>query len=287
VAAAAAGLACSSQSNAALLAEESFDYEVGSSLAGQGPGNGFGSNTWTNYEGEAFVIDADSIGPKDPSKESVWVHTSGNHARVSTQQQRIGISFDTSAQGNFGLYGLLDDNGNIGADGKTLYLSFLFTTNEQKEKLGIELYRDGARAIYAGQNGNKSIFGTAGTGENVTELAQFTSYIAKNDQRRLYVLKFEFGDEEDLVSGWLHPVAGEPEPDPVFTVSLTDASFDAITFWNNANGTHFLRFDEVRVGTTFESVTSTLPGPVVPEPAMGLVTLGGSGLLLVRRQRRI
>lgn len=271
-----------STANAALLAEEAFNYSPGS-LVGQGPGTGgFGSNTWSTVAGETAAVTAGSI---SPSRSGVY--TSGNKGEFSgtnSDRDRALINLDTGATGVFGDYSLLDGSGNVGADGTTLFISFLLYTNEVKDHIGLDFYRDGARAWFLGQTGSTAHVGTAGTGTAVTEDAAYGTVGKYQDH--LYVLQIDFGAAGDTITGWFDPTAGAAAPTAAFSsVAVTDYSFDAVTLWNNAAGTHYIRYDEIRIGTSFADVTSDVAVDVVPEPAsMTLLCLGAAGMLIRRRR---
>ncbi len=264
-----------SQVGAALLAEESFEYEVGV-LAGNGPGNGFGGNTWIEDTLDSAV---DVVVAAGSLNFTSGPYTAGNRVENSANRERATLGLDTSPGGNFASAGIVNGAGNIGADGTTIYISYLMQVNEVKDYIGLEGYRDGARAWFLGRNGSN-----ARVTEGLTQVSDFGA-VAKNSQD-LYVLKIDFLDGGDRITGWLSPTPGEPAPTPNFSdVEVGDFSFDAIAIWDNAAGSIPAYFDEIRIGTTFESVASDEFVAVVPEPgALGLLGLGG--LLTLRRMRR-
>ncbi|MEX1017169.1 MAG: PEP-CTERM sorting domain-containing protein [Phycisphaeraceae bacterium] len=265
------------QAHAALLAEESFDYEVGD-LAGHGPGNGFGGNTWS----EAGLDSSNAVQVVENSLNfSSGPYTAGNRASFGTNRERATLGLDTSPGGTFANAGLVDGSDNIGADGTSVYISYLFQANEVKDYLGLEGYRDGARAWFLGRHGDQAEVQDG----SLSDVGSFGA-VNKNSED-LYVLKIDFLDGGDQITGWLSPTPGENEGSqtPDFSnVSVGDFSFDAVAMWDNAAGSPpDINFDEIRIGTTYKAVSSDTFTAVVPEPA-SLALLMTGGLLMLRRR---
>src|SRR4051812_37163306 len=114
-----------------LLACEGFAYPAGNSLAGQGGGIGW-SKVWVDVRGNANEIVGSGPVAGANAPLGFDARSGGNAVFVNTNS-RAGRWLDCSSTGNFGLAGFLDGNGKIGANGKTLYLSFVqqhnFATN--------------------------------------------------------------------------------------------------------------------------------------------------------------
>jgi hypothetical protein len=99
---------------------------------------------------------------------------------------------------------------------------------------------------------------------------------------------FNPGDNNDVARLWVNPLPGTPEllnaPSVVTASGLPDINQDRIAaffFRNNSVEPDSLLMDELRVGTSWESVT-----PVVPEPSSAALIVFASGGFLARRRRR-
>jgi MYXO-CTERM domain-containing protein len=98
---------------------------------------------------------------------------------------------------------------------------------------------------------------------------------------------FNPGDNNDVARLWVNPLPGTAESANVAAVvtaaGLADINQDRITaffFRNNSVEPDALLMDELRVGTTWESVTP------VPEPSAAALAVVAAGGLLARRRRR-
>lgn len=268
-------------SEAALYANESFEYTAGAvgdgSLAGKAPGNGFGTNAWTVATGTnpaAVVVNSLSASPA--------VYTAGAKASLDlTTNNRVTLGLDTGVGGNFS--SLLNGSGNVGADGTSLYISYLFANDDVKGDQGLELHRDGSRVLLFGSRGTNTASNlTAATGSSsLTTVATFGG-ASRNAVRQL-VLKIDFLAGADQISGWLSPNPAAPGAATFSGVNAGDLSFDALGIFTSANSSgRSTKYDEVRIGQSLSDVVSTSAGTFVPEPA----TLGLVGLLGLAAKRR-
>jgi hypothetical protein len=107
----------------AILAYEGFDYSQGTDLAGQDGGLGW-NGAWANIGGGAANILSDNMSAGTNGPVGYDGHSAGGSV-FQPNGCRKGRFLDCSTNGGFGLHGLVDVNGNIGADSKTLYISFL------------------------------------------------------------------------------------------------------------------------------------------------------------------
>ncbi len=94
---------------------------------------------------------------------------------------------------------------------------------------------------------------------------------------------FVAGTSNDMAQMWINPTPGDPEPAPtlVSNPGLADGITSVVTFnLRNVNtvGTGTIYFDELRIGTTWASVTT-------PEPASLLLLVGALPLMRSRRRR--
>lgn len=168
----------------------------------------------------------------------------------------------------------------------TLYLSFLFQSGQESGATifqMLDLYNgntaDANRAFTAGltQNGgNTGSIYDFGVNEAYSNLG-----VAADTGVHLFVVGFNLSAAaaSDVVTVWLDPTLGAGAPVGGVTVSGQNIAFDRLSLsdysGNSAN------WDEIRFGTTFDSVTT------VPEPSsFVLAGLGGLALLFRRRQGR-
>lgn len=284
---------------ATLLAQEQFNYASGS-LAGNGPAapSGFGRNSlsdttegkWYDTLATGTQVQVNSTGLTYGTGANV-LSVAGGAAQlniVASQPQRTQINLSTLAVDNspFAHFGYVDANENIGADGKTLYLSFLLRTTDIKATFYLEAHRDGTadanRVWGIGHiDGDNVKFGVGPALGDRQTFGKSTKNLTQ-----LFVLKFEFGEgDNDSVSGYLNPVPGEAEPVPMWTASgLGNLSFDNLSLYASSSA-WIATVDEIRIGTTFADVTSTTPQTIwTPEPsAMAVLGLGALGLMRRRR----
>jgi len=168
----------------------------------------------------------------------------------------------------------------------TLYLSFLFQSGQES---GATIYQ--MLDLYNGNTADANRTFTAGLTQNggnsgsVYDFGVNEAYsnlgVAANTAVHLFVVGFNLSATaaSDTVTVWLDPTLGAGAPGGGLTVSGQNIAFDRLSLsdysGNSAN------WDEIRWGTTFDSVT------VVPEPStFALAGLGGLALLLRCKQGR-
>ena len=135
--------------SAGLLAYEGFNYPAGNILSGQLGGMGW-SNVWMDVSGTASdAINSGSLLAANNAPSGFDNRSSGNAAFVANNS-RIGRWLDCSTNGTFAQAGYLTASGNIGAPGKTLYLSFLQQLTCPAQFHEFEFHRVRSRAILAG-----------------------------------------------------------------------------------------------------------------------------------------
>lgn len=264
------------------LAYEGFDYPTNLTLINQtATGDGF-SGDWRMFTGgNSATVVTNSLSYVDLNGRSVYLD--GNHAQVIAGGT-TGRNLDTNSTGLFGLNGYIDGNGNIGADGETLYASFLFqyVYTDGQYSSPFTLGRDGdadGNQVFRVETSQDNRLALNGMSEPPT-YAYLTSGVVDTNTHFL-VLKLVFNSGNDSVYAYLDPTNLLAEP-TVATGSLVDASdfsFDRLSIgdWQGANNPFI---DEYRFGGSWISV--------IPEPGTSavaaLMLLTALGMRAVRRR---
>jgi fructan beta-fructosidase len=243
--------------SADLLAYEGFDYPKGSFLKGQSGGTGW-SNAWVDVSGNVGeTITAGSIA-RDKAPVGYDNRSVGNAVLVSNSS-RCGRWLDCSASGPFARAGLLDANGDVGEDGKTLYVSFLQQPNSEIQFYEFEFHRNDL-----GDPGR-----IAGIGNDVPNSTQVhlrapagthTPLGVGNTNVNFYVVRIDYKSGNDDVYVYRNPTGNlESDNEPVLTmVAVADMSFDGISMGAYLNGVT-VNTDEIRIGQTWASVLGDPP----------------------------
>jgi MYXO-CTERM domain-containing protein len=269
---------------AQLLLYEGFGdgYTAGSAVGQAYLGTGFAAGgVWNNNN----FADGGLTHP-------TLVTTPGVRA-VRTTDDMEGV-VDRSAGGPFDLAGLIGTNGNVGGAGVsgTLYYSFLgreidgngdgwagfnlWQTSPDREQFGI------------GNPGGPDYYGIyhndSGGEPAITDPATTI-----DGETHFFVGRVEYtADGQDIHTAWLDPDPTLSEAAQLSTIKNSAGSrpeqhgdgFDVFRMRGD-NATGHWEFDEIRFGTTWESVTP------VPEPALGLLAaMGLAALTLLRRRGR-
>lgn len=254
-----------SKSEAATLAYEGFDYSAGS-LDTLNGGFGWGG-AWT---ASATATSAGSI-------SYTGVSTTGIVATASFSSGGT-RALDTSGSGNFAAY--IDSNGDIGADGTSLWFSLLAADNSSLPRVW-RVLRDGAVVAAIGDGaGNSNIWNIASgnvlNGDTPTGVA--------TTPPSFLVGRIDFGTANaDTIYFWANPTVASGTPlDSAATTVTGNVAFDTLAW--SVGGPSVSYVDEYRFGEDFDSVVTTIP---VPEPGtITLLALGAAGLLARRLLRR-
>jgi len=253
------------QSQAALLAYESFNYSSGN-LTGQSGGTGWGAN-WSGG-GTNITFQTGSLDQVNGSP----VTTAGNKA-----------VFQTATASTRTL------NTTLGADGTTAYFSLLMRydgtsntgNNNQLDSWGAFTIRNSANTseIAFGNDYTNIVVGQGGGSSNKTLGGTFVGNTTYH-----MVLKVNFNAGNDTFSLFVNPTAGS-EGAPALTFNNYDLgnSVNLIGITNGPStpvGANW-QFDEMRVATTWGDIVA------IPEPSTYALLGAGMGLLwLVRRKAR-
>ena len=239
-----------------ILTYEGFDYAPGSDLSTIGSG-GFGwAGQWQDVNGNGGVrVETGSLTPTGPSAGLARI---GQHG-FSPNTDRAGRFLDTSPTGPFGSRGYLDSFDRIGADGKTLYVSFLMQANGTSRFYEFEFHRGDV-----GDPGRIGGIGNDISGDNFNLRAPNGTHtaIAPGDTAvNFWVVRIDFQPGNDDVRVYRNPSLGTEPTTPTLTrLAAADMSFDGLAFAAFLNN-RTVACDEIRLGETYADVT---PLPVAP-----------------------
>lgn len=245
-----------------LYAYEGFDYPAGP-LSGQNGGFGW-AGAWADIEaacppGEIAtnVVEADSLTYGD-----IDYRTLGGHSTQKAQQNRIRRALSTSLGGVFDAAELVENQDGlrlVGANGKTVYLSFLQRVDRVDDGFyGFELHRgDGNpnRVLCVGNGAEGAGYGVT-SNYNAYGRDNYARLGEENVEANLIVVKIEYGQHHrDVVSVYRNPESLLDESGAVIDAQLRgNFAFDRISF-GDFDGAKLHEIDEVRVGTSYRAVT--------------------------------
>lgn len=222
-----------------LLAVENFDYPVGN-LRGQNGGDGW-NGTWSDDLNPGTQVVSNGL-----SSDTTGL---GNSAFIPNNK-RTGRYLDCSATGNFGVYGYVDANGRIGADDRTLYLSFWEQPAQTCMFYEFELNRGTERIAGIGNDTSKNTVSLRAPAATFTTVGEGTT------NANFYVLRIDFKSGDDEVRVYRNPApASEPLKPTLALTNAGDLSFNRISLAAFAN-TNSARFDQIRLASSWSSALS-------------------------------
>ncbi|RYD27475.1 MAG: hypothetical protein EOP86_24475, partial [Verrucomicrobiaceae bacterium] len=250
--------------HARILAYEGFDYIPDAPLVGLAGGQGWAA-PWTvvsaaggslNVVGGSLLAGTNAPAGYDAKSTGQSVNLISNH--------RAGRLLDTSATGSFSQAGYVDGSGRIGADGKTLYLSFLQQADGTSLFYEFEFHRGDL-----GDPGRIAGIGNDQGGDDVNLRAPAGTHTpigAGNTDVNFYVVRIDFQPDNDDIRVWQNPVsATEPGEATLTLTGQADMSFDGISFGAFLNARQ-VAHDELRIGESWQDVMSAVVNPpTVPQ----------------------
>jgi hypothetical protein len=239
------------------IASDPFDYPVGS-INGRNGGSGFSQP----YSGNGQV-NAGSLLYTD-------LPTTGNHVSTTTNGNGMFRLFSTVGRP----IGMLDGSGKFGADGSSVYISFLERLDSGVVTAfgdygGISFFNGATENLFFGDLGFDGFHKFWGVDPQEGSAAVKESGVLVDSTIRLLIGRIDFASGSETIRFYVDPPLGaEPSTPAIGPFLMHDFRFDRIRIQSGGNGLY--SFDEVSIGTTYANV--------VPEPtAYGL--LGVSSLL--------
>jgi hypothetical protein len=249
-----------SSASAILVAHDSFDYTVGSSLATLNGGAGF-SSAW-----------------------SIQQTTSGGNGTVlvSTSGITSTPSHATNSTAGNGIYGARSfDRINTG----TVYFSFLVDNESDGSRfIAFSLMDGSSEKAYLGQSGGGSVWGAFGA----LNLNSSTASRPTVSGMTQLVLKVEFDQSgiNDRATLFVNPDLSGAEPTSGYFTSTGDYFANGLNgirlgsgFATGSQTTAVASFDEMRIATDWVSLAQT------PEPGRTLLLVCGLAGMAIRRRR--
>lgn len=268
---------------AGLLAYDGFDYPAAGNLAGQNGGIGW-SNSWADISGNAGeAVMSGNLPAGANASPGFDGRSTGNAAHVSNGS-RAGRWLDCSSSGNFALAGYLNVSHNIGAPGKTLYLSFLQQPGSPAQFYELEFHRgdlsDPGRIAGIGND-----LANAAT-VNLRAPASVHTPLGLGDTNvNFYIVRIDYhGSSHDDVRVYRNPTGlNEADNEPVLTMlGVADMSFNGLSMAAYLNGVT-VNHDEIRLGQTWASVLGN-PPVFMLQPTNQLAYVGQSVSLVALAQ---
>lgn len=244
---------------AGLLAYEGFDYNTGTTnMDGKGGGLGWGA-PWIAVDNGGSGVQTGNLSAGTNAPNGYDLQSLGNSS-FNPNGQRSGRLVDTAPGGRLGSAGYVDGNGNVGADGKTLYLSFLQQPDGTSKFYEFEFHKgnlgDPGRIAGIGNDTNNPVV-------NLRAPNNATSLIGPGSTGvNFYVVRIDFKPGNDDVRVYQNPISAfEPGTPTLIKADVADMSFNGLSlaaFDNNRTVKH----DEIRLGQNWSDVvfgTSRLP----------------------------
>lgn len=207
---------------------------------------------------------------------------------LSRDDGEVVASLDTTVGGTFGTAGVVGTDGFIGGAGVTgsLYFSVLARRDATDAAgfAGFQVYEGGSEGFGVGEVGNPTNHSWLRNGSNGV-IGDGTPLLPGGNTN-LFVFRLDFDADGTDAQVWINPdlslneasqAAGSTTGLIPNTVTTPSGGFNTLSMRGNRTYT----FDEIRIGTTWESVT-----PVIPEPSSSLLSLVALSGLALRRSRR-
>lgn len=248
--------------HASVIAEETFSYASGSSLAGQSGGFGW-SGSWSNSAFGDMTIGGSSL-------SYTGLTTSGGDA--------VGGGSGSNSTGT-------SDKRSLAAasntDGSVVWLAFLGVFKSDGGGFPNVRLVNGSGTMVEAVGGNNNYTDWSVMGSGLTSSTFTTTPL--NTTTALALLKIDY--TTGTSSLWMDPILSTFNGTQTPSMTLAAApTFSQVQIFTRTGDS----IDEIRLATTYqEAVHEALPAPSVPEPPTPLLLAAGViGTAALRRQRR-
>lgn len=243
---------------------DGLDYSAGS-VDGSSQNGGFGWNgPWQAVDGNGVIISSGSLAGGANVPSGFDARSVGNVSIEvpSNAQTRSGRFFDTSSDSELFKQGFVDANGNIGADGKTIYLAFLQQPDRTSGFYELEFHKgnlsDPGRI---GGIGNDT--GTANVNLRAPNNVNNHSLGAGTTGVNFYVVRIDYKAGNDDVFVYRNPTSDTEPVTPTLVVSnVADMSFNGVSVaaYNGPD----VKTDEIRLGATWADAIGLAVSNLLP-----------------------
>lgn len=247
-----------------VFAYDGFAYPDSVVVDGSSQNGGFGWNgPWQHTDGNGVQITLGNLlgGANVPA--GFDSRSISNCIEVpSNAQTRSGRFFDCSATSELAKQGFIDNNGNIGANGKTVYLGFLEQPDRTSGFYELEFHRgnlsDPGRIGGIGNDtGSSDVNLRAPNGVNNRSLGAGTTGV------NFYVVRIDYKAGNDDVFVYRNPTSNTEPATPTLTASnVSDMSLNGVSVaaYNGPD----LKVDEIRLGATFADALGLAVSNLLP-----------------------
>lgn len=243
-----------------LYSYDGFDYPI-SPLSWQNGGFGW-AGPWADIEADDTEGEMATNQVADESLAYLDMAGLGGRAAQTAQRNRIRRVLSTSLGGVFDTAGLVENRDGhrlVGKEGKRVYISFLQQTSKTNDVFyGFELNRgdgNGNRVLCVGNGADGAGYGVT-SNYNIYGPSNYPSLGDENTEVNFIVIRIDFGrDDRDEVTVYRNPTSLLDETMQKSMARLRgNFAFDRVSL-GNFDGTKVHSIDEIRIGTTYRSVT--------------------------------
>lgn len=222
---------------------EGMAYVDGVDLALANGGTGW-ATSWTDEENGLISSRQHTLSYTDGNGDALLTVGNSMASPVDAYRWRLYRDIDTTAGSGLDQLGLVDANGNVGADGTTLYQSFIIkrltpNTGWWAVEWRRDSHSDSARTMHL-----RSDYEIRFDQDGVTE----NSNIGHVNDTVFVVLRIDYTSSGDTLRAYFNPPLDAEPATADFTRTCADLSFDSIALADFSEVSQELVIDEIRIG---------------------------------------